>query len=67
MKYFMQQRGVDISREPISHSSKICILSQLYSRPGSKVVRGIGGQLVLQHGRFEFPVARLCEARRRWR
>jgi len=54
-----------IAAEPIDYAFKQCILSELYSHPGSKVVKRNGGQLYFQRGRFQISCEHMCEAKRR--
>jgi len=62
MKASQREQPVDVATEPISHSLKVCILTELYAHPGSQVVKR-NGQLFFQNGRFEFLCERLCEAK----
>ena len=68
MKRFSRQQGeqvVDIGNEPIDRELKECLLTELYSHPGSRVIRR-NGHLWFKSGRFEILAERLCELKRRW-
>jgi hypothetical protein len=64
MKASQREQPVDISAEPIDHEFKVCILTEVLTHPGSRVVKR-HGHLFLQRGRFEFLCTRLCAAKRR--
>jgi len=59
MKTAHDGQPIDIAREPITHEAKVCILTAVYSRPGSRLIRR-NGHLWIKSGRFEVLAERLC-------
>jgi hypothetical protein len=55
-----REQPVDVATEPIDRDLKACILTNLWTHPGSRVVKR-SGLLFFQNGRFEILCSRLCE------